>query len=111
MSMFKKQFLSEALAIFKGMVDNDECSKQDIEYWSGVSGYELNRRGASVGKKRWYTKDEASDYIGVSRSTFDRIVSGGGVPKGKKMAGKKKLYWKGEELDDYKRMALLMRKH
>lgn len=104
----QKHFLSSALAVFQDLVDNNECSKQDIAYWSGISKYELERRGVSIGKKCWLTKDEASELLEVSRATFDRIVQSGGIPRGRKVKGKKNLLWNCEDVEEYKRMSLLM---
>ena len=103
----KAKFLYDALEVFKDMVQKGECSKQDISYWCSVSGYELERRGASVGQQRWLTKAESSKMLNVSTSTFDRIVLAGGLPKGKKIQGKKNLLWKHEDIEQYKRIMLL----
>lgn len=100
----KEQFLCSALDVFKEMVSHGECSKQDVAYFCGLSKYELDRRGASVGKKRWLTKDEASELLGISTSTFDRIVASGGLPRGKKMMQQKCLRWKAEDVESCKRM-------
>lgn len=89
------------------MVQKGECSKQDVNYWCGVSGYELERRGASVGIKRWLDKNEASKMLGISTSTFDRIVLAGGISRGKKIQGKKNLLWKREDVEQCKRITLL----
>lgn len=103
----KAKFLYDALEVFKDMVQKGECSTQDISYWCGVSSYELERRGASVGQQRWLTKAESSKMLNVSTSTFDRIVLAGGLPKGKKIQGKKNLLWKHEDIEQYKRIMLL----
>jgi predicted DNA-binding transcriptional regulator AlpA len=103
----KAKFLYDALEVFKDMVQKGECSKQDISYWCSVSDYELERRGASVGQQRWLTKAESSKMLNVSTSTFDRIVLAGGLPKGKKIQGKKNLLWKREDIEQYKRIMLL----
>lgn len=100
----KAEYLCSALDMFKDMIHNGECSKQDIAYFCGLSKYELDRRGASVGKKRWLTKDEASDALGISTSTFDRIVASGGLPKGKKVKQQKCLRWKAEDVEECKKM-------
>lgn len=103
----KEQYLYSALDIFKEMISNGECSKQDIAYFCGLSKYELDRRGASVGKKEWLTKDEASKMLGVSTSTFDRIVKNGGLPKGRKKRNSKVLIWKREQIEQCNRLMLL----
>ena len=48
-----------------------------------------------------YSKIEASDYIGVSRATFDNYISKGFIPKGKKRQGFKELSWKKSDLDKF----------
>lgn len=107
----KEKFLCGALEVFKGMIENGECSKQDINYFCDFSKRELDNRGASVGKKQWVTKEEASDILCVSTSTFDRIVLKGGLPRGKKIAGKKCLVWKREQVEQCKMLMLLKSNH
>lgn len=46
-------------------------------------------------------KYAACRYVGVSRSTFDRLVLAGKLPRGKKIAGWKELVWSYRELDAY----------
>lgn len=103
----KESFLCSALDIFKDMIRNGECSKQDISHFADMSKYELDRRGACVGKKQWVTKSEASDMLSVSTSTFDRIVLKGGIPRGKKVVGQKNLVWKREQVEQCKVLMLL----
>lgn len=47
------------------------------------------------------SKYEAAQYVGVSRSTFDRLVKEGRLPQGKKRAGWKELAWYEKDLDKY----------
>lgn len=107
----KEKYLYGALDRFKEMVANGECSKQDIAYWCGVSGYELGRRCASVDESGWVTKDEASKMLSVSTSTFDRMVLSGGLPRGKKVYWEKALRWKREDVEQCKRMMMLKSSH
>lgn len=44
------------------------------------------------------SKAQACDYLNISRSTFDKLVKEGKLPKGKKRMGFKELSWKKEEL-------------
>lgn len=46
------------------------------------------------------SKEEASIYLGLSRSRFDDYVRKGKLPKGKKRMGFKELVWYRDELDD-----------
>lgn len=103
----REQFLCSALDRFKEMIVNGDCSKADITYFTNLSKYELNRRGASIGKKGWLTKIEASQELGVSTSTFDRMILKGILPRGKKIVHQKSLVWKCDEIEQLKRMMLL----
>ena len=44
------------------------------------------------------SKAQACDYLNISRSTFDKLIKEGKLPKGKKRMGFKELSWKKEEL-------------
>ena len=48
-----------------------------------------------------YSKIEAADYIGVSRATFDNYINKGLIPKGKKRAGFKELFWYKKDLNKF----------
>ena len=103
----KEKYLCSALDKFKEMTSNGECSKTDISYFCKLSQYELDRRGASVNKKDWLTKKEASKELNISTSTFDRIVQKGVLQRGKKIVHQKELLWKYDEVEQLKRMMLL----
>lgn len=103
----KEQFLCSALDRFKEMITNGDCFKADIAYFCNLSKYELNRRGAAIDKKGWLTKKEASEELGVSTSTFDRMILKGVLPRGKKVIHQKSLMWKCDEIEQLKRMMLL----
>ena len=44
-------------------------------------------------------KTEASDYLGISRATFDNYVKNGFIPKGQKVGNFKELRWYKSDLD------------
>ena len=106
----KENYLYSALELFREMIKNGECSSQDISHFADLSKYELDRRGASIGKKKWLTKRDASSLLGISSSTFDRFVLKGVLPRGKKIQGKKCLVWNGEQVEQLKKMMLLKAK-
>ena len=54
-------------------------------------------------KERLISKYQAYTYLGVSRATFDRLVQEGRLPKGKKIAGFKELFWNEERIREYLR--------
>lgn len=49
-------------------------------------------------KDRRLSKYQACIYLNISRATFDNYVREGKIPKGKKEAGFKELFWKESEL-------------
>ncbi len=103
----KEQFISDSFDVFKELLENNGCTKADINRYYEITKYEMEHYGVSVGKKQWVTKEEASDMMGISTSTFDRIVLNGGLPRGKKVAGKKNLLWKVKDIEDCQRMVAL----
>lgn len=103
----REQFLCSALDRFKEMITNGDCSKADIAYFCNLSKYELDRRGAAVDKKGWLTKIEASQELGVSTSTFDRMILKGVLSRGKKVVHQKNLVWKFDDIEQLKHLMLL----
>jgi predicted DNA-binding transcriptional regulator AlpA len=49
------------------------------------------------------SKEQACNYLNLSRSRFDDLVREGKLPKGKKRVGFKELVWYKDELDMCKR--------
>jgi predicted DNA-binding transcriptional regulator AlpA len=56
-------------------------------------------------KDEWMTKYQACQFLGgISRATFDNLVSEGKIPKGKKnFAGDSSLFWKATDLMEYRK--------
>lgn len=105
----KEEYIAHTLDAFKELLANSGCTKADVNRYYEITKYEMEHYGLSVGKKQWVTKEEASGMLGISTSTFDRIVLNGGLPRGKKVAGKKNLIWKVKDIEDCKRMMELRR--
>ncbi len=49
------------------------------------------------------SKYQACQYLNVSRATFDNYVREGKLPRGKKEAGFKELFYTQKDLDEFKR--------
>lgn len=49
------------------------------------------------------SKYQACQYLNISRATFDNYVREGKIPRGKKEAGFKELFWIQKDLDEFKR--------
>lgn len=47
------------------------------------------------------SKYQAYTYLNMSRATFDNLVREGKLPKGKKIAGFKELFWYKRDLNKY----------
>lgn len=52
-------------------------------------------------KDRKLSKYQACKYLNISRATFDKYVREGKLPKGKKEAGFKELFWEENALRKY----------
>lgn len=102
MIRLKEEYLCSALDKFKDMINNGECSKADIAYFYNLSKYELERRDTSISKRDWLTKKDASLMLGISISTFDRLIQKGLLSKGKKIIHQHSLVWKCDEVEELK---------
>ena len=49
------------------------------------------------------SKYQSCQYLNISRATFDNYVREGKLPRGKKEAGFKELFWVQKDLDEFKR--------
>lgn len=49
------------------------------------------------------SKYQACQYLNVSRATFDNYVREGNLPRGKKEAGFKELFYTKKDLDEFKK--------
>lgn len=47
------------------------------------------------------SKYQACQYLNMSRATFDNYVREGKLPRGKKEAGFKELFWEAKDLDEF----------
>ena len=57
------------------------------------------------------SKYQACQYLNISRATFDNYVREGKLPRGKKEAGFKELFYTQKDLDDFKSKIKIERKH
>lgn len=52
-------------------------------------------------KTQKLSKYQACTYLNISRASFDNYIREGKIPKGKKEAGFKELFWCKKDLDTY----------
>ena len=69
-------------------LESDNCSLTETEALDMIKLF---------GHKR-LSKEQACDYLNLSRSRFDDLVREGKIPKGKKENGYKELSWYEDEL-------------
>ena len=86
-----KQVLSKMLRQLADDVDNDrfDCGEQEIV------GIITQLAEFNTG---FLSKAQVCEYLNISRSTFDKMIKEGKIPKGKKRQGFKELSWTKEEL-------------
>ena len=87
-----KKVLSKMLRQLADDVDNDKFDCGESEIVGIITQLaEFNTSHLS--------KAQACDYLNISRSTFDKMIKEGKIPKGKKRQGFKELSWTKEQLN------------
>lgn len=46
-------------------------------------------------------REQAAEYVGVSPNSFDKLVRGGEMPKGRRFRHIDRMVWRVSELDEY----------
>ena len=82
-----EQFINDIDANNSNLTYEQQCSI--IQILSNVN----------LGQENEMNKTQASDYLGVSRATFDNYVRDGLIPKGKQIGKFKELRWYKSDLD------------
>ena len=75
-------------------IDGGDCHLSEAEMEEVI---ESLRRYIRDGRP--VSKYEACRMLGISRATFDRKVSEGVIPQGRKAAGFKELFWRRDEIE------------
>lgn len=89
-----RKILSKALRYLADNLDKGNTNMTEEEMLKVIEQVkELNDGGSHMSKYM------ACRYLHISRSTFDRLVSEGVIPKGERMTGFKELSWKKSDLD------------
>lgn len=91
------KLIRESLVLFIDRIDNGNCDLSEIEAEELVA---LFRKYTD--KDECMSKYQASQYLNISRATFDNYISYGWLPKGKHQQGFKELHWTKKDLDNFK---------
>ena len=93
MGVSLKKLIARTLREIANKIDADTCElseEQAMDIMSAISHEMLS-------------KEEACDYLNLSRSRFDDLVREGKLPRGKKRRGFKELFFYKDELIRYLR--------
>lgn len=91
------------LSIIRGLlaksIEDIDSGNSNISEESQMKIIEIAKEVS--GNKR-LSKYQAYTYLNMSRASFDNYVRAGKLPKGKKEAGFKELFWDLKDLDKFK---------
>lgn len=91
LEVIKKQLLK--------IIDDIDCGNSDISEEEAIEVAKV--LGKYTRKDNPMSKYQAYTYLNISRATFDNLVKDGLLPKGKKVAGFKELFWYKKDLNKY----------
>lgn len=101
LNLIKNQLYSIISAIDAG--NSNITEKEALELTKVLQSY--------TDKTTKMSKYQACQYLNISRATFDNYVRGGNIPRGKKEAGFKELFYTQKDLDAFKEKIKNERKH
>lgn len=84
--------------ILQKFIDDIDADNTNISYEQQCDIIKI-LSNVDIGKDNEMNKTQASDYLGVSRATFDNYVRDGFIPKGKQVGNFKELRWYKSDLD------------
>ena len=85
------------------VVDDIDAGNSNLTEEEALKAIETLK--AFTNKDKRLSKYAACKYLNVSRATFDNYVREGSIPRGKKEAGFKELFYTKKDLDDFIRKA------
>ncbi len=92
MSHILKTTLVKALKSIISALEDDTIHCSDTEALEALKMLEKFNTGRPL------SKEQACQYMNLSRSTFDTYIRNGWIPKGKKVSGFKELSWSLSDL-------------
>lgn len=94
-------------SLLKSCIDRIDAGNSNLSAEEEIEVIELLKKYTN--KDRKLSKYQACEYLNMSRSTFDKQIREGKIPKGKKEAGFKELFYLESDLrkfiETYKRNA------
>ena len=83
-------------SLLQNFIDRIDTGSSNLSADEELEVIELLKKYAD--KDRKISKYQACTYLNMSRATFDKYVRDGKIPKGKKEAGFKEIFWNESEL-------------
>ena len=83
-------------SLLQNCIDRIDAGNSNLSAEEEIEIIELLKKYTN--KDRKFSKYQACKYLNISRATFDKYIRDGKIPKGKKEAGFKELFWKESEL-------------
>ena len=84
--------------ILQKFIDDIDTGNTNLNYEQQCNVIRI-LSNVDIGRDNEMNKTEASDYLGVSRATFDNYVRDGFIPKGRQVGRFKELRWYKSDLD------------
>lgn len=83
-------------SLLQNCIDRIDAGNSNLNSDEEIEVIEILKKYTN--KDRKLSKYQACKYLNMSRATFDKYVREGKIPKGKKEAGFKEIFWDESEL-------------
>ena len=83
-------------SLLQNCIDRIDSGNSNLSTEEGLEVIEILKKYTNKDKK--LSKYQACQYLNISRATFDKYVREGKIPKGKKEAGFKELFWNEHDI-------------
>ena len=83
-------------SLLQNCIDRIDTGNSNLSADEEIKIIELLKKYTN--KDRKLSKYQACEYLNMSRATFDKYIREGKLPKGKKEAGFKEIFWNESEL-------------
>lgn len=83
-------------SLLQNCIDRIDAGNSNITEEEGMEVIDMLKRFTDKDKK--FSKYQACEYLNISRATFDRYIKEGIIPKGKKEAGFKEIFFLESDL-------------
>ena len=86
-------------SLLQNCIDRIDAGNSNLSAEEEIEIIELLKKYTN--KDRKFSKYQACKYLNISRATFDKYIRDGKIPKGKKEAGFKELFYLESDLREF----------